>query len=100
MMSVCYEVKRLSQACIDAGKKEGEGGKSIGRKQFTELVQRTITQRRISDREVDLLYRVFDTNRDGFLSLAEIVYTDARTKPTGDLDKKGGEESKGAPLDS
>lgn len=59
-----------------AGANGSADSKTLSREQFAELVHHTITQRHISDREVDLLYRVFDTNRDGFLSLAEIVWTD------------------------
>ncbi len=57
----------------------GENGKpKLGRKEFSKLVRRTVKHRDVNDREVDLLYRVFDSNRDGFLSMAEIMWNETK----------------------
>lgn len=67
----------------------------VGLKKFDRLVRRTL-HREVSDAEVDLLYRIFDTNRDGFLSLAEVIANETKFKnsgPTGShrLGHKSGE---------
>ena len=49
---------------------------TLGKKEFGRLVRRTIRGREVPDLEVDLLYRVFDKNRDGFLNLAEVVWSE------------------------
>ena len=61
---------------------------ALGKKEFGRLVRRTISGREVPDLEVDLLYRVFDKNRDGFLNLAEVVWSEnklhndcSRSKP-------------------
>ena len=43
----------------------------IGKKEFRKLVGEAVYD--ITDDEADLLYRVFDTNRDGFVEMAELV---------------------------
>lgn len=42
------------------------------------MVRRTVKHRDVNDQEVDLLYRVFDSNRDGFLSMAEIMWNETK----------------------
>ena len=57
----------------------GEHGKlKLGRKEFSKLVRQTIKHRNVNEEEVDLLYRVFDSNRDGFLSMAEIMWNETK----------------------
>ena len=51
----------------------------LGFKKFDRLVRRTLP-RDVSDAEIDLLYRIFDTNRDGFLSSAEVIAHEAKFK--------------------
>lgn len=43
----------------------------IGKKEFRKLVSEAVFD--ITDDEADLLYRVFDTNRDGFVEMTELV---------------------------
>lgn len=43
----------------------------IGKKEFQKLVMSAVDD--ITADEADLLYRVFDTNRDGFLEMTELV---------------------------
>ena len=43
----------------------------VGKKEFQKLVMEAVDD--ITVDEVDLLYRVFDTNRDGFVELTELV---------------------------
>lgn len=50
----------------------------LGKKEFSKLVRRTVKHRDVNDQEVDLLYRVFDSNRDGFLSMAEIMWNETK----------------------
>lgn len=46
-------------------------GTYIGKKEFQKLVMSAVDD--ITADEADLLYRVFDTNRDGFLEMTELV---------------------------
>ena len=43
----------------------------IGKKEFQRLVMSAVDD--ITLDEADLLYRVFDTNRDGFVEMTELV---------------------------
>lgn len=43
----------------------------VGKKEFRTLVKEAVFD--ITDDEADLLYRVFDTNRDGFVEMTELV---------------------------
>ena len=67
----------LKDSCRDFSR-EGPKTTSISKEDFTLLVRQTIRQRHVSELEMDLLYRVFDTNRDGFLSLAEVAWHEAK----------------------
>ena len=50
---------------------EHVGDADIGKKEFQKLVMSAVDD--ITADEADLLYRVFDTNRDGFLEMTELV---------------------------
>lgn len=67
----------LKDSCGEFSR-EGPKTKSIGKEDFMHLIRQTIRQRDVSEQEMDLLYRVFDTNRDGFLSLAEVAWHEAK----------------------
>lgn len=67
----------LKDSCEDVAQ-ESTKTKTLGKEDFAKLVRQTIRRREISEREMDLLYRVFDTNRDGFLSLAEVAWHEAK----------------------
>jgi len=51
-------------------------------------VRRTVKHREVNDQEVDLLYRVFDSNRDGFLSMAEIMWSETKVLSSDGLPSK------------
>eukprot|EP00891_Asterochloris_glomerata_P008499 jgi/Astpho2/8499/fgenesh1_pg.00125_%23_12_t len=56
----------------------------IGRKSFVKLVREAVKDRIVPDDEVELLYRVFDTNRDGFLSMGEVLRAQSTLRFGGD----------------
>ena len=59
-------------------------GKSqkLGKEEFAQVVHQTIRKRAVYPEEMDLLYKVFDTDRDGFLSLAEVAWHETKLKHT------------------
>ena len=67
----------LKDSCEDVSQ-ETSRAKSLGKEDFEKLVRQTIRKRDVGEREMDLLYRCFDTNRDGFLSLAEVAWHEAK----------------------
>lgn len=56
----------------------------IGRKSFVKLVREAVKDRIVPDDEVELLYRVFDTNCDGFLSMGEVLRAQSTLRFGGD----------------
>ena len=69
----------LKDSCEDVSQERSKT-KHLGREEFKKLVKQTVRRRDIDEREMDLLYRVFDTNRDGFLSLAEVAWHEAKVR--------------------
>ena len=59
-------------------------GRKVGQDEFGRMVRRTIS-RQISESEIDLLYRIFDTNRDGFLSSAEVIAKETKFRHSSGL---------------
>lgn len=47
--------------------------KTLNKQEFKTLVKSTLNDPPISDAEIDLLYRAFDANRDGFLHAGEVL---------------------------
>jgi magnesium transporter len=57
-----------------AVKEQTKGGLMvISKKEFKNTVQAAVKGKPLSSEEIDLLYRVFDQNRDGFLEMSELV---------------------------
>lgn len=54
---------------VDAVKARGR----VSRGEFTSIVRDAVKGRPMSQDEIDLVYRVFDTNRDGFLEMSELL---------------------------
>ncbi|CAL8471666.1 g11208 [Coccomyxa elongata] len=52
---------------------ESSSETGIDKEEFSTLVRQVIKDREVRRDELDLLYRVFDTNRNGFLELGEVV---------------------------
>lgn len=52
----------------------------IKKGEFAKLVRSATRGQTLPDDEVDLLYRSFDTNRDGFLSLGEMIRADEKLR--------------------
>ncbi|KAL4424906.1 hypothetical protein ABPG77_002129, partial [Micractinium sp. CCAP 211/92] len=59
-------------------KERAREGSAVGKKEFREIVRQAVRGKPMSGEEVDLLYRVFDTNKDGFLELSEMVSIEQR----------------------
>ncbi|GMH36158.1 hypothetical protein BSKO_04026 [Bryopsis sp. KO-2023] len=51
----------------------------VGKKEFAEIVKYNMGDPPITDEEIDLLYRAFDTNRDGFLETGEMLTSQEKT---------------------
>ncbi|PSC69475.1 Magnesium transporter MRS2-4 [Micractinium conductrix] len=58
---------------LDQVKDRARRGVGVTRKEFHHIVKEAVRGKPMSKEEVDLLYRVFDTNKDGFLELTEMV---------------------------
>lgn len=57
-----------------AVKEQTKGGLMvISKKEFKNTVQAAVKGKPLSNEEIDLLYRVLDQNRDGFLEMSELV---------------------------
>lgn len=52
--------------------------KELSKHDFKILVKSTLNEPPITEEEVDLLYRAFDANRDGFLQAGEILKSQDR----------------------
>lgn len=52
--------------------------KALNRKQFEKIVRSCLKDPPITDGEIDLLYRAFDANRDGFLEAGEMLNSQDR----------------------
>lgn len=49
----------------------GDGG-AVSEHEFSNLVQNSVHSHQVDSEEISLLYRLFDSNRDGFLELGEL----------------------------
>lgn len=58
---------------MESVKERARSGKPVSKKEFSGIVQQAVRGKPMSKDEVELLYRVFDTNKDGFLELSEMV---------------------------
>jgi magnesium transporter len=58
---------------MDTVKERARSGTPVSKKEFGTIVQQAVRGKPMSKDEVELLYRVFDTNRDGLLELSEMV---------------------------
>ena len=52
----------------------------IGWSEFAKVARKTVSERELSPEELRLLYRIFDSDRDGFLELGELHRLEASQK--------------------
>ena len=52
----------------------------IGWSEFAKVARKTVAERELSPEELRLLYRIFDSDRDGFLELGELQRLDVSHK--------------------
>ncbi|EFN55977.1 hypothetical protein CHLNCDRAFT_145324 [Chlorella variabilis] len=58
---------------LAAVKLRARSGSPVSKKEFRAIVQQAVGGKPMSQEEVELLFRVFDTNKEGFLELSEMV---------------------------
>jgi magnesium transporter len=58
---------------VSGVKARASSGQPVSRREFGAIVQQAVRGRPMSKDEVDLLFRVFDTNKEGLLELSEMV---------------------------